>query len=133
MDPQANATTAFGIELKPQDKSIYDVIINNSNIKNCVKQTEINFLDILPSCSKLAGAEIELVSMFTRESILKESLKTNDWPSLEINNTIMLNLCYKYLGKKFDTQEIYKLLNNYITIFIRFYLGFIIVNNTVSI
>jgi len=75
MDPQANATTAFGRDLTPKDKSIYDIIINNNKINDCIHKTDIDFLDIVPSCSKLAGAEIELVSMFTRESILKEALK----------------------------------------------------------
>ena len=75
MDPQANATTAFGIDLKSSSKSIYDIIINNSKIDDCTYDTDIEFLKVIPSCSKLAGAEIELVSMFTRESILKEALK----------------------------------------------------------
>ena len=75
MDPQANATTAFGIDLKSNSKSIYDIIINNSKIDDCTYDTDIEFLKVIPSCSKLAGAEIELVSMFTRESILKEALK----------------------------------------------------------
>ena len=44
-------------------------------IKKCIQKTEIDYLDIVPSSSQLAGAEIELVSMFTRESVLKESLR----------------------------------------------------------
>ena len=75
MDPQANASTAFGINQKMSTKSIYDVMINNCNIKDCLQSTEIEYLDLVPSNSKLAGAEVELVSMFTRESVLKESLK----------------------------------------------------------
>lgn len=75
MDPQANASTALGIQKNDISKSIYEVIINNITIKSCIQKTEINYLDIVPSSSKLAGAEIELVSMFTRESVLKESIK----------------------------------------------------------
>ena len=75
MDPQANASTALGIQQDSSIKSIYEVIINNLNIKDCIKSTEIEYLDIVPSSSKLAGAEVELVSMFTREAVLKESLK----------------------------------------------------------
>ena len=75
MDPQANASTALGIQQDSSLKSIYEIIINNLNIKNCIKSTEIEYLDIVPSSSKLAGAEVELVSMCTRESVLKESLK----------------------------------------------------------
>jgi len=74
MDPQANASTALGISNCDQ-YSIYDAIINNKNIKDCIQKTEIDYLNIVPSNAKLAGAEIELVSMFTRESILKECLQ----------------------------------------------------------
>ena len=75
MDPQGNASTGVGIEILPKTKTIYDALINNENIKNCISKTDIKYLDIIPSNSNLAGAEIELVSMFTRESVLKEALK----------------------------------------------------------
>ncbi len=75
MDPQANASSGLGVDVSPKIKSIYDVLVNNLKIENCIQKTEIEFLDVLPSCSKLAGAEIELVSMLSRESILKEALK----------------------------------------------------------
>jgi len=75
MDPQANASTGLGVEFNDKTNTIYDVLINKTRISNTIKNTEIKYLDIIPSCAKLAGAEIELVSMFTRESILKESIK----------------------------------------------------------
>jgi chromosome partitioning protein len=75
MDPQANASIALGMQRNDISQSIYEVIINNITIKSCIQKTEIDYLDIVPSSSKLAGAEIELVSMFTRESVLKESIK----------------------------------------------------------
>jgi len=74
MDPQSNASTGLNIDIHKNNNSIYDVIINNKNIKKCITKTEIDYLDLLPSNPKLAGAEIELVSMFTRESILKDAL-----------------------------------------------------------
>ena len=74
MDPQANASTGLGLEPGSKHSSIYDVMINNKEINNCITKTEIDFLDILPSSSQLAGAEIELVSMFTREDELTERL-----------------------------------------------------------
>ena len=76
MDPQGNASSGLGIHVDRKTKTIYDVLINNVKMSSVVQNTDIDFLDVVPSCSKLAGAEIELVSMFTRESILKESLKT---------------------------------------------------------
>jgi len=75
MDPQANASTGVGIDIN-NSKTIYDVMINNINIKKCISKTEIDFLDIVPSHTKLSGAEIELVGMFTRESILKDALSS---------------------------------------------------------
>ena len=67
MDPQSNATTGVGIETNKN--SIYDVIINNINIEKCIYPSDIDFLDVVPSNTKLSGAEIELVSMFTRETV----------------------------------------------------------------
>jgi len=75
MDPQANASSGLGIDIN-NHKSIYDIMINNVNIKKCILQTNIDYLDIIPSHTKLSGAEIELVSMFTRESILKDALQS---------------------------------------------------------
>jgi len=75
MDPQSNASTAMGIKKNFSKNSIYEVIINNQNIDDCIQSTEIEYLDIVPSNSKLAGAEVELVSMFTREAVLQKSLK----------------------------------------------------------
>ena len=75
MDPQANASIGVGVDSQSKNKSIYDILINKKNISDCIRKTEIEYLDIIPSSSNLAGAEIELVSMFTRESILKEALK----------------------------------------------------------
>ncbi len=69
MDPQANASSGLGIDVSPKIKSIYDILVNNLQVSQCIQKTEIDFLDILPSCSKLAGAEIELVSMLSRELI----------------------------------------------------------------
>ena len=75
MDPQANASSGLGIDIN-NHKSIYDIMINNVNIKKCIAQTNVDYLDIIPSHTKLSGAEIELVSMFTRESILKDALQS---------------------------------------------------------
>tara|TARA_Y100000814_G_scaffold226233_1_gene170161 strand:+ start:799 stop:1572 length:774 start_codon:yes stop_codon:yes gene_type:complete len=75
MDPQANASTGLGVNINNK-KTIYDVMINNINIKKCICKTDIDFLDVVPSHTKLSGAEIELVGMFTRESILKDALSS---------------------------------------------------------
>ena len=73
MDPQGNASTGLGVG--NQKLTIYDLLINNKNIDSAIQKTEIDFLEIIPSNSQLAGAEIELVSMFTRETILKQIIQ----------------------------------------------------------
>lgn len=73
MDPQGNASTGLGVG--NQKLTIYDLLINNKNINSTIQKTEIDFLEIIPSNSQLAGAEIELVSMFTRETILKQIIQ----------------------------------------------------------
>tara|TARA_A100001015_G_scaffold151537_1_gene168015 strand:- start:615 stop:1385 length:771 start_codon:yes stop_codon:yes gene_type:complete len=73
MDPQGNASTGLGVG--NQKSTIYDLLINNKNIDSAIQKTEIDFLEIIPSNSQLAGVEIELVSMFTRETILKQIIQ----------------------------------------------------------
>ena len=73
MDPQGNASTGLGVG--NQKLTIYDLLINNKNINSAIQKTEIDFLEIIPSNSQLPGAEIELVSMFTRETILKQIIQ----------------------------------------------------------
>ena len=74
MDPQSNATSGLGIELENGDKSIYDVMINNIDAKNVIKKSDLPHLDIIPSSTRLVGAEIELVPALARETILKGAL-----------------------------------------------------------
>jgi len=76
MDPQANATTGVGIPISGLNKTVYDVLIGNADINNVIQKTDLNYLDILPANAQLVGAEIELVGMFTREMMLKNSLES---------------------------------------------------------
>jgi chromosome partitioning protein len=64
MDPQANATSAFGIQA---DRHIYDALIGRCVRKDVTQQTELDFLELVPSGRDLYGAEIELVSAIARE------------------------------------------------------------------
>ena len=72
-DPQGNATSGLGID-KNVNFSVYDVIINDIEIDNTVQQTSIKNLEVCPSNINLAGAEVELVSMMSREQRLKEKI-----------------------------------------------------------
>lgn len=72
-DPQGNATSGIGIE-KENEYSIYDVLINEIDMRKTVLETQVKNLWICPANINLAGAEVELVSMFSRERRLKEQL-----------------------------------------------------------
>ncbi len=73
-DPQGNATSGVGVN-KNVEKSIYDVIINDIEIRDAIIKTPIKNLFICPSNINLAGAEVELVPMMSREQKLKEKLE----------------------------------------------------------
>ena len=75
MDPQGNATSGVGIE-KNLEKSTYNVLIEENPIEEAILKTDIKNLDICPSTINLAGAEVELVSMMSREMRLKEKLES---------------------------------------------------------
>lgn len=72
-DPQGNATSGLGVE-KEVELSTYDVLINETTIKDAIQETSIKNLKVCPSNINLAGAEVELVSMMSREQRLKEKL-----------------------------------------------------------
>lgn len=72
-DPQGNASSGLGID-KNVNFSVYDVIINDVEIENTVQQTMVKNLEVCPSNINLAGAEVELVAMMSREHRLKEKI-----------------------------------------------------------
>lgn len=72
-DPQGNASSGIGLD-KEIELSVYDVLINDTEIKNVVQKTNIKNLNICPSNINLAGAEVELVSVMSREYRLKEKI-----------------------------------------------------------
>jgi len=76
IDPQGNTSSGLGIDKKQFTNSIYDVIINEVPIENTIIQhKEIPNLHISPSNIQLAGAEVELVSVISRETRLKFALE----------------------------------------------------------
>ena len=76
LDPQGNGTSGLGINKKPKMKSIYSVLVEDCDAKDCIVKTQMDNLKVLPSNIELAGAEIELVSMVAREFILKNALES---------------------------------------------------------
>lgn len=72
-DPQGNATSAVGVD-KECELSTYDVLVNEVDIKDVIQPTNVKKLYVCPSNINLAGAEVQLVSMVSRELRLKEQL-----------------------------------------------------------
>ncbi len=72
LDPQANASSAFGII--DADRHVYDALIGECVMKDVARATELRFLEVVPSGRDLVGAEIELVSMSERERRLALAL-----------------------------------------------------------
>lgn len=75
LDPQGNATTGLGINHRNVEGSIYDVIMNDASIDDCVEPTSLRNLFVVPATIDLAGAEIELVPAFSRELKLRRALE----------------------------------------------------------
>jgi len=75
IDPQGNTTSGVGADKNAVGMSIYDVIINEVNIQDTIVPTMIENLMLCPSNINLAGAEVELVSVISRETRLKAALE----------------------------------------------------------
>lgn len=74
LDPQGNATTGLGINYRTLDHTMYDVLLHDLPIEDCIEPTEVKHLFVAPASLDLAGAEIELVPAFSREGKLKRAL-----------------------------------------------------------
>ncbi|HET6568329.1 MAG TPA: AAA family ATPase [Rhodothermales bacterium] len=74
IDPQANGTSGIGIDPRSVTSSTYEVLIGEISTGEAVIPTEMPFLDLVPSHINLVGAEIEMIDVPERESILKNAL-----------------------------------------------------------
>jgi chromosome partitioning protein len=80
IDPQANLSSGLGVNSaedynsKAKKRTIYDFLVNQEKLENIIQDTRLPNLKIAPSGIELAGAEVELVSSLSRESILKRGL-----------------------------------------------------------
>ncbi len=73
-DPQANASSGFGIEVQSLEHSIYESLINGVDAETAIISSEMDNLDIFPSHIDLVGAEIEMLNFEEREHILRTLL-----------------------------------------------------------
>lgn len=72
-DPQGNATSGLGLD-KDLEPSTYDILVNDTEFEDAMQKTVIKNLKVCPANMNLAGAEVELVSMMSREQRLKEKV-----------------------------------------------------------
>ncbi|MCI0502993.1 MAG: AAA family ATPase [Fusobacteria bacterium] len=75
LDPQGNATSGLGVNRFDLPRCVYDGLINGVAISKLILKTNIKNLDLIPATIQLAGAEIEMVSMLSREFLLKNLVK----------------------------------------------------------
>ncbi|MCR5524134.1 ParA family protein [Limosilactobacillus urinaemulieris] len=73
LDPQGNATSGLGIDKKDINESVYDVLINDVDLKNVILHSSHQGLDIVPTTIALSGAEVELTNLMARETRLKDA------------------------------------------------------------
>ena len=70
-DPQANASSGLGVDIKQVECSIYECLISHADINSAIHDTEIETLKVVPSHINLVGAEIEMLNLKNREKVLK--------------------------------------------------------------
>lgn len=73
LDPQANSTSGLGFE--KNNRSVYDLLINNEQPEELILKTQLEHLDLIPSNINLVGAEVELVNVDNREKILALNIR----------------------------------------------------------
>jgi chromosome partitioning protein len=78
VDPQGNATSGLGIDRDSVGRSVYDALLADAVVVDCIRPTAIDNLSILPSDRSLAGAEVELVPAPGRERRLKQVLSATE-------------------------------------------------------
>jgi chromosome partitioning protein len=74
-DPQANASSSLGVSADEQEESLYDALIDRVPLDRVITLTPQLRLDLAPSSPKLAGADVEMVSMIARERLLQRTLE----------------------------------------------------------
>ena len=94
LDPQGNSTTGFGFNKHELQKTVYNIFTSDDPLESLLLDTELPFLKLIPSNTALVGAEIELVEIVSRETILNNKLSTitNNFDFILIDCPPSLNL-----------------------------------------
>lgn len=75
-DPQGNGTSGLGLEKGQINDTVYELLIGECSIEDCITESVQEHLDVLPSDVNLAGAEIELLDVEDKDSLLRKHLST---------------------------------------------------------
>lgn len=75
MDPQGNATSGLGLDKNNQQYTVYDLLLDEVSIDECIVRNVFDNLDVLPSNVDLSGSEIELIGVDRKEYILKDNIR----------------------------------------------------------
>lgn len=78
LDPQGNASSGLGIERERIEVSVYDVLLKEAGLTDAIEPTSVRNLFVVPATIDLAGAEIELVSLFSRETRLRLAVEESE-------------------------------------------------------
>lgn len=74
IDPQGNMTSGLGVDKNEVENTVYEMILDECTIKECIQKDILENLSLMPSNVDLSGAEIELIGVENKEFILKESI-----------------------------------------------------------
>lgn len=93
-DPQANASSGLGVDINEVDCSLYECIIDHTDVRDAIYTTDIEEMDIVPSHINLVGAEIEMLQINNREEVLEKLLAPirNDYDYILIDCSPSLGL-----------------------------------------
>lgn len=74
MDPQGNTTSGLGIDKADEENTVYELLLGEASVENCIKNDVFENLSVIPSNVNLAGAEIELINIEDKENLLRKAL-----------------------------------------------------------
>ena len=94
MDPQGNTTSGMGVDKDEQENTVYELLLGETNIEDCILKLDFDGLSLIPSNVNLAGAEIELIGIEEKEYILKNQVEKvkNDYDYIIVDCPPSLNM-----------------------------------------